>query len=184
MHTQSTRNTGSNSCFSGGGLDDRFDLIMMSGQVVEDTGAVSYIEDSYKALGNDGMHFNQDINAGTNSSVPSAVLSALYEMSDHLPVLADLKVKLLPADTTTPESISETKLQNSLKLWQQFGEIRVDNHLPAMPYELYNISGALVQTGVLRTGYQRLKSPNAEGVYILKCDSPEGIIAKKIVIAR
>jgi endonuclease/exonuclease/phosphatase family metal-dependent hydrolase len=184
VHTQSTRNTGSNSCFSGGGLDDRFDLIMMSGPVVEDTGAVSYIEDSYQAMGNDGMHFNQDINAGANNSVPAAVLSALYEMSDHLPVLAELKVKLLPADTTAPESISETKLQNSVKLWQQLGEIRIDNQLQAMPYELYSISGALVQTGVLSNGYQRLALPNSIGVFVLKCNSPQGVIAKKIVIAR
>lgn len=184
VHTQSTRNTGSNSCFSGGGLDDRFDLIMMSGPVIEDTGAVSYIDGSYTALGNDGMHFNQDINAGSNGSVPAAVLSALYEMSDHLPVLADLKIALLPADTIAPESITETRLQSNLKVWQQQGEIRVDNQLQSMPYKLYNVSGALVRTGTLTEGYQRLVSPNSAGIYIMKCDSQEGVFAKKIVIAR
>ena len=35
-------------------------------------------------MGNDGNHFNADINAGSNSTVPSNVLAALYGMSDHI----------------------------------------------------------------------------------------------------
>lgn len=182
IHTQSTRNTGSNSCFSGGGLDDRFDLILMSGQVMEDTGAVSYIQDSYKALGNDGMHFNQDINAGANTSLPAAVLTALYEMSDHLPVAADMKIKLIEADTT-PESIADLKLQNAVKVWQQMGDIRIDNKLDAMNYSLFNIAGDLVANGRLKNGYQSIAAPQTAGVFILQCQSNLGTIAKKIVIS-
>ncbi len=182
IHTQSTRNTGSNSCFSGGGLDDRFDLILMSGQVIEDTGAVSYVDGSYHAVGQDGMHFNQDINAGANTSVPAAVLTALYEMSDHLPVAADMKIKLIEADTT-PESIADLKLQNSLKVWQQMGDIRIDNRLGAMNYSLFNITGDLVATGSLKAGYQSIAAPNTAGVFILHCQSTLGISAKKIVIS-
>jgi len=96
-HTQSTHTSGD--CFSGGGMDDRFDLILMSGQIMEDTGMVSFVEDSYVTVGNDGNHFNQALTDGTNSSVPSAVLGALYEMSDHLPVRADIRVKRLEEDT-------------------------------------------------------------------------------------
>jgi hypothetical protein len=182
IHTQSTRNTGSNSCFSGGGLDDRFDLILMSGQVIEDTGAVSYVDGSYHAVGQDGLHFNQDINAGANTSVPATVLTALYEMSDHLPVAADIKIKLIEADTT-PESIVDIKLQNSLKVWQQMGDIRIDNRLGAMNYSIFNITGDLVATGSLKAGYQSIAAPNTAGVFILHCQSTLGIIAKKIVIS-
>ncbi len=99
IHTQSTHTSGQ--CFSGGGLDDRFDFILLSGQIMEDTGAVRYIEGSYRTVGNDGNHFNQSLLQGTNTSVPSTVRSALYEMSDHLPVFARLKMRLLPEPVDT-----------------------------------------------------------------------------------
>jgi endonuclease/exonuclease/phosphatase family metal-dependent hydrolase len=99
IHTQSTHTSGS--CFSGGGLDDRFDFVLLSGQIMEDTGAVSFIEGSYRTIGNDGNHFNQSLMAGTNTSVPSTVRSALYELSDHLPVMASLKVRKLPEPLDT-----------------------------------------------------------------------------------
>ena len=90
-HTQSTHTSGS--CASGGGLDDRFDIMLMSGQIMEDTGMVSYVSDSYIAVGNDGDHYNLSLLDGTNNSAPATVLSALYDMSDHLPVIADISVK-------------------------------------------------------------------------------------------
>jgi hypothetical protein len=98
-HTQSTHTSGD--CFSGGGMDDRFDIVLVSGQVLEDTGAVSYVPESYTVVGNDGQHYNMAVNQGTNNSVPSAVLGALYEMSDHLPVTLDLKIRQIEADTDT-----------------------------------------------------------------------------------
>ncbi|MBT8195425.1 MAG: hypothetical protein HKO56_03565, partial [Bacteroidia bacterium] len=44
----------------------------------------------YNEFGNDGNHYNQSINWGTNSSVPSNIAQALYDASDHLPVTAEL----------------------------------------------------------------------------------------------
>ena len=94
IHTQSTRSFNTNSgCFSGGGMDDRFDMILMSGQVIEDTGLVSYVPGSYYALGQDGQHFNQELIAGGNNAAPAEVITALYEMSDHLPVVAEVSVR-------------------------------------------------------------------------------------------
>ena len=53
---------------------------------------MEYIEDSLTPFGNDGNHFNQSINQGTNSAVSPEVADALYEASDHLPVFADFDV--------------------------------------------------------------------------------------------
>lgn len=181
IHTQSTHSSG-NSCFSGGGLDDRFDLILMSGQVVQDTGKVSYVEGSYHAVGQDGLHFNQDVNAGTNLSAPTAVLNALYNMSDHLPVAADLKIALLPADTTWPEGIIESAAQNQIKIWAQNGELRLDNKLSKMPYQVLSISGMMIEQGVIESGYQTISIPDQTGIYILRFDSEVGVITKKIAI--
>jgi hypothetical protein len=43
---------------------------------------------TYGAFGNDGQHFNNDINAdGFNNAVGYTVATALRQASDHLPVL-------------------------------------------------------------------------------------------------
>jgi hypothetical protein len=89
VHTQSTHFT-SNGCASGGGLDDRFDFILMSQSVKDDLNYMDYVSNSYKAVANDGNHFNQSINQGTNTSVPANVLDAIYNGSDHLPVIMDM----------------------------------------------------------------------------------------------
>ena len=102
-HTQSTHTSGG--CASGGGLDDRFDIMLMSGQILEDSGMVSYIPNSYKAVGNDGDHYNLSLLDGTNTSAPAAVLTALYDMSDHLPVIADLSINLLESPVDTSDTL-------------------------------------------------------------------------------
>ena len=94
VHTQSTRSSSSNSCFSAGGLDDRFDQILCSEAVVEGDDQMVFVPNTYFAVGNDGNHFNSSINSGTNYSVSSTVLSALYSLSDHLPVIADFDVDM------------------------------------------------------------------------------------------
>ena len=90
IHTQSTRVSGN--CFSGGGMDDRFDIVLCGQEIISNQRGYGYITGSYKALGNDGQHFNSSLNSGTNNSVPANVLNALYNMSDHLPVAMQMKI--------------------------------------------------------------------------------------------
>lgn len=85
-HTQSTRVRQ----FDGGstgGLDDRFDMILMS-QAVMDSGGIRYIPGSYIVYGNDGNHYNDSINRPPNNAVGQAIANALHYASDHLPVIA------------------------------------------------------------------------------------------------
>ena len=91
VHTQSTHT--SSNCASGGGMDDRFDFIMISDEIRDGTEKIKYLDGSYWAVGQDGQHYNQSIlSYPTNSTVPSDVLNALYGLSDHLPVVIDLVV--------------------------------------------------------------------------------------------
>lgn len=91
LHTQSTHTSGG--CFSGGGLDDRFDHILVSDAVINNDDDMEYVNNTYTAVGNDGKHFNKSIIDGTNSSVPGNVLQALYDLSDHLPVAMEVSVR-------------------------------------------------------------------------------------------
>lgn len=94
LHTQSTHVSDTRGgCFSSGGFDDRFDFILMGNEVKSGSRNAHYIQGSYKALGQDSKRFNGDIKNPSNSLVPSTISNALYEMSDHLPVLMDVEVK-------------------------------------------------------------------------------------------
>ncbi len=145
IHSQSPRTTS----FGGGspgGLDDRFDMILISLNI-QASGGVDYIPGSYRTFGNDGNHFNQAVNDGVNQDVPANVANALHEASDHLPVLLKLNIE-------TPTSIAGTDAQipQTLVLHQNYPN--PFNPMTTIKYELnrsteielivYNILGSEV----------------------------------------
>ncbi|HOY30338.1 MAG TPA: T9SS type A sorting domain-containing protein [Bacteroidales bacterium] len=91
VHSQSTHSS-SSGCFSTGGLDDRFDFILQSEYIKNGTQHFQYLSGSYKTIGQDGNHFNDAVTDGINNSAPDSIIDALYQMSDHLPVVMNLKV--------------------------------------------------------------------------------------------
>ncbi|QDT00848.1 PEP-CTERM sorting domain-containing protein [Adhaeretor mobilis] len=117
--TQSTRTSNLSDGGASGGMDDRFDLQLVSNNLLDGEG-LSYLgptstglgslEHSYQAFGNDGVSYNTRINNTIlGRSQPASVLNALYSFSDHLPVVADYQ---LPAvmdaaiATTIPATIA------------------------------------------------------------------------------
>lgn len=89
-HTQSPRTTQFNGG-ANGGMDDRFDMILMS-EALDDTVGLHYVPGSMYAYGNDGLHYNNAINAApTNVAVGQNLADALHYASDHIPVVAEFK---------------------------------------------------------------------------------------------
>jgi FlgD Ig-like domain len=87
--------------YASGGMDDRFDIIFTSYSLADGQG-VDYV--NYYAFGQDGQHFNADINGPpTNSAVGQAVADALWGASDHLPVVA---VVQLASRVSAPSAVS------------------------------------------------------------------------------
>jgi len=87
IHTQSTRSGSIGDGGSFGGMDDRFDFLFFNNDLLAGAKGLTYVANSYKAVGNDGNHYNKSINATpTNTAAPANVIDALYYMSDHLPV--------------------------------------------------------------------------------------------------
>ena len=91
-HTQSTHKDNDSNCASSGGMDDRFDFILMSQNIYGGRDGIRYVGGSYNALGNDGYRFNKSINSPMNQAVSQAVADALYNNSDHIPVTLELVV--------------------------------------------------------------------------------------------
>ena len=94
IHTQSTRTSNSNfnNFGAGGGLDDRFDFILIS-ENLENDATLHYVTNSYKAYGNNGNCFNGNINdtSCSGSEYSQTTRNNLYNMSDHLPVVMQLQ---------------------------------------------------------------------------------------------
>ncbi|HCY82483.1 MAG TPA: hypothetical protein DHV22_13250 [Xanthomarina gelatinilytica] len=109
VFTQSTR-TQSGLGGSTGGLDDRFDFILTSTNMLSNQD-LYYVPNSYQAFGNDSNPncFNNEIldTACAGTSFSLEVREALYYFSDHLPVVMELETNetLLSIPTYQTESI-------------------------------------------------------------------------------
>jgi endonuclease/exonuclease/phosphatase family metal-dependent hydrolase len=184
VHTQSTHSD-DNGCASPGGLDDRFDFILVSSPVYYGSRKVSYVDGSYKALGNDGNHFNKSINYSTNQAVPSSVANALYNMSDHLPVVMDLSVDVTPVSVSAP-SIADFEVYVINPVEDQLRISILPSGEEDMLIELYSLEGKLLMSKQQRVGNDgarvELDFPYTSGLYILKItDSHNATVIKKIV---
>lgn len=87
-HTQSTHLNGGG-CFAGGGMDDRFDFTLINSDILNGISGLEYVNDSYRALGNDGDNFDQSLRISNNGDVPTNIAITLYSISDHLPIITD-----------------------------------------------------------------------------------------------
>jgi endonuclease/exonuclease/phosphatase family metal-dependent hydrolase len=92
IHTESTRKSKFGGG-TGGGLDDRFDMILIS-YGLEDNEKLKYSEGGCSIFGNDGKHLNKAINKPKNRIVSPDIADALYKASDHLPVI----IEIVPQD--------------------------------------------------------------------------------------
>lgn len=106
--TQSTRTSQLMSDGAGGGIDDRFDFIVFSPSMFSSISPISYLENSYKSLGNTGNCYNQNITAcDDDNAVPFDVLRSMYYMSDHLPQVCELALQVelstIPVSKDSPK---------------------------------------------------------------------------------
>lgn len=142
VHTQST-NTNSD-CKAGGGLDDRFDFILISDEVRFGTKHLRYVQESFKAVGQDGQRFNGTVNgAPQNAQVPQNVADALYNFSDHLPVRLKLSInKTLDISETALHPFQAVASPNP---FQQNAAVQL--YMPksgTLYYQLSDLSGRII----------------------------------------
>ena len=176
-HTQSTRSY-SDECFSGGGLDDRFDFILMADEIKFSYNHMRYVNNSYHAVGNDGRHYNQSVNQGSNTAVPTEVAEALFDGSDHLPVTMKIAVDVhLGVEDHEVQSLYATVAPNPAR-----DNAVVHFFNPAqgqVQFELYSLQGQLLQREAAAFGegtQQHVLSLQGlmEGFYMLRIKHQNG----------
>lgn len=180
VHTQSTHSS-SSGCFSGGGSDDRFDMILHTSALQNGTAHVKYKPGSYTILGQDGLHFNQSINSGTNNAVSSTVANALYDFSDHLPVFATYEVspKGIGLEETDISGMAITNPFNqSLQLSRQAAK-------GELTYQVLNLAGQIICRGTMAANaeFTKINTQNwANGIYLLKLTNAQNqVLTRKLV---
>jgi hypothetical protein len=176
IHTQSPRTTQ----FGGGangGMDDRFDFILTTQAMQQGTSYMRNLPGTYKALGNDGRHFNGALTTLPNGVVPDSIALTLHDLSDHLPVLMDVVFtqrvvtslgrvqRALPVRITSPNpsyfTLSQPASGGTWQLVNQLGQVVANGELTA---------GTLLQElGTVST--------LAPGIYTLVTTASQGLFA-------
>jgi len=176
-HTQSPR-TGSHPCFVTGGLDDRYDFILASRPIMEGLSGFHYLEDSYTAIGQDGNRFNQSLINPPNYSQPPEIIDALYNMSDHLPLMLDMiAVELV---SSTYDHLYQLKVNYTNPVKDVLKMNMEGLSASGLNISVYSMSGIKV------SDYPNFRSSGNEyinidlsfltpGVYILRIMSQDGV---------
>jgi len=176
VHTQSTANASVNGG-AGGGLDDRFDLIFVSEDVMNNENGVEYIDGTYEALGQDGNRYNGTVLSPANFSVPDSVSNALYWMSDHLPVLLQIKL-----DETAGISGSQG-MKVSIKYDPIQHQIQINAQDSPLHFYLYDVSGRIVSDRIFsKDEIIQLPSSFQSGVYVWRITSNNSFVSDRIVV--
>lgn len=139
-HTQSprTRQFGGG---ANGGMDDRFDMILLSPAIFQ-SGGISYVSNSYTPYGNDGLHYNDSINRPPNISVGQTIADAIHYASDHIPVFADFSFESSTSTQITLTALIEGFYNGTTMIRDT---VTVELHTASSPYSL------VVQTKIYLT---------------------------------
>jgi len=148
-HSQSPRTVQADGLASGG-LDDRFDFHLATSNL-HGLAGLTIMSGTYRAVGNDGNHYNDAINDGTNSYWPddlaasNALADDLHDASDHLPVVVDYR---LPA--VLDASFTACDVGTVLEGYQTACSVDFSNSASAdVPGGSANLNWAMSGTGVL-----------------------------------
>ena len=184
IHTQSTHTSSEDGeCFATGGMDDRFDFILVSPYIYYGSDGIQSINSSYHALGQDGNRFNGSIISPANNLIPTEIANALYNLSDHLPVLMDLNVNATLGIENIADNIHVNvvnPVQNRLSVYVNLLQNEV------FTFEIYSMEGKLLESfrEALSAGNNHIEHDFGypSSFYILKItDSKQNIISKKLV---
>lgn len=187
IHTQSTRSAANPGCCGGstGGMDDRFDFLFINQNLRDGLEGAQYISGTYKTIGQDGNHYNQSIIEGSaNASVPAAVNTALFNMSDHLPVL--MKVATCDITIGIEEDESSQAFEVFLSTNDQLFVTLNDADQDFISLELLNLSGSVLHSIHHNSSLQSSQiildvSTLPHGLYLLRLSTVKGVYAGKFI---
>ncbi len=173
VHSQSTRNAQLNGDGAGGGIDDRFDFIMLSKNLTEST-EMKFVNNSYKTIGNNGNCYNSFIsNTSCTGEFSQNLRNALFNFSDHLPIVLELENQqnILSNYTYVKKLNFSIKHQElKLKIDKNIKEIKIYNTLGKVVFTSKNINSneTVIHLNILNNGLYFLKVDDYKVAKFLK----------------
>jgi hypothetical protein len=163
-----------------GGLDSRFDFILVSDPILNGSKGIRYIPGSYTSFGNDGQHYNRALtDLPANTSVSAVMVQNLYNLSDHLPVVASFA--FTPPHTLPNTVAGINSIDQEITVQNPFSNAVHLNLSPAiggqrLVYQLVSIQGTTIQQGVLYPGTSTIEMTRdlATGLYFLQLKNELG----------
>lgn len=164
IHTQSTR-TNSINGGAGGGMDDRFDFFLVTNDVMTGSNGVKIVPGSYEAPGQDGNRRNGTLLSPTNTTYPGPILSALYYMSDHLPVIMKLQMGAIADinEVDSPKGLARVFAIPGSQL-----VVHSKSESPYSQLQLLDLSGKVILEESLHTGQQKFQVPGDSNLFIAR----------------
>jgi len=112
LNTSTRETTLPNACGTTDGAKGWYLHILISSWLTKNKDYIKYVPNSYTTIGNDGrregISINDSINAIKNTSVPAAVLNALFQLSDKYPVMVKLAVTHNTSGISPPDPVLNT----------------------------------------------------------------------------
>lgn len=170
IHTQSPRVMDMDGGATGG-LDDRFDFIFTSEDLLAYSHGANYIEGTYHAVGQDGLHFNHAlVSAPLNEAAPMEILTCLQNMSDHLPIYMEIELQTGPL-SLQPNKALEVEVyydtDSNQLVFKNWNAIVGNGTAKCM---IYSTNGQLVQTAVPDGNFMINIQSLPAGTYVLKIE--------------
>lgn len=183
IHTQATRISSSEfgGYGAGGGLDDRFDFITFSDNILNSS-AINYVANSYKSFGNNGNCYNKRIDdTSCTGNYDFTLRSNLYQMSDHLPVVAQLESTTTLGVNTTGFLSDSFKFTNG-NIARNSLNFTVKSNLIGEEILIFNQLGQEIQRLKITEEKNTINTSSLEkGVYYIKIKNvPESLKFVKI----
>ena len=181
--THSIRTSDPGDCNAIGGINNRFDHILCTQSIMTGTNSVTYIPSTYKVLGQDGLHTNLAlIDPPTNTSAPTAVINALYYMSEHLPEVIHLQINYNLSTNAYEIADSNFTITPNPSSSGIFQVAATNESLSCI--EVYNLLGQKIVTTNSNTQNAVIDlRKEAKGIYYVKItDVYKRYVIKKIII--
>ena len=171
LHTQSSRNSNVNfdGFGAGGGLDDRFDFILIS-ENLQNNNTLKYVPNTYKSYGNNGNCYNKSINDPTcnGTEFSQSIREALYNMSDHLPVVLQLQTD----QTLSIDNLNLSKNDLHFKNGNLISDtivLEIDHNILNNQIDIYNSIGQSIKSIILEKNINTIDATLlTPGIYYIK----------------
>jgi endonuclease/exonuclease/phosphatase family metal-dependent hydrolase len=174
------------------GLNARFDFILVSNALMDGVGS-RVLPETYRAYGNDGLHFGRAVNDLPNGAVPDNVASALYTASDHLPVVVDFvlqpeEMNMRDGEDILPSVALMTCYPNPFNT-----SVSIAFDLPRSEYislRVFDLQGrevSVLNDGLVEAGTHRVMfdgSNLASGIYFAHLDVGSFTQTKKLMLLK